>query len=121
MTGVGRVAQTVDTTAGRKYGLSLWVTANDIEPANSLSYMLDGGPAVFIPRIGALGTFDFFSDMFAAIGASAEIKFLFETDPGTGGFFIDDVPVSAAPLPAALALVAAALGGLVLERRKQAA
>lgn len=53
---------------------------------------------------------------FIATGSSTSLDFLFETNPGSGGWLIDDVSVSGGtspvPLPAALPLLAMSLGTL---------
>lgn len=116
--GVGSVSQSIATVAGTKYNFSFFsMTNSPSEIANVLGYSLDGGAITDVARTGSPTQW---TDMFIASGASADITFYFETNPGSGAWAVDDVSVmSAIPLPATLPLLLSAFVGLYWRSRRR--
>jgi hypothetical protein len=117
----GTLSQTITTTPGDTYELSVWSAKNLSNPV--LEYQIGSGTAVTMaPGLGAYS--DTIVD-FVASSSSTPIAFLFATQLGFGSIVIDDVSVvetaGATPLPAALPLFASGLGalGLLGWRRKR--
>ena len=121
-TDFGTLAQTIATTPGTTYNFSVFSRNESNNVANVLRYSLDGGVTTAILRTAV---YSLTTDSFVTSGTSAAIRFFFETNRGTGSWHIDNVSVSAVPLPAALPLLASALVGFGLvgyrKRKAQAA
>lgn len=119
-TGFATLSQTVTTTIGSTYDLSFWSSAYDYS-GNILRYSLDGGPA---QTVTTTSSYTQSTDSFVATGNSTVLSFFFETDGGTGSWYIDDVSMigatSAVPLPATALLLVGALAGLGVVRRRRA-
>ena len=115
--GFATLSQTTGTTIGETYTFEFWSFRNVSSPANILRYQIGAGPVVLVTpsALYALTT-----TTFLATAASTAISFYFETDPGTGLWFIDDVSVSPIPEPAALTLLGLGLAGVVTRRLRKA-
>ena len=113
------IHQTFATTAGVTYDLEFWSKASNIHAGNILSYAIDGTSATTVTT-----TTDWLLTQlsFVATSSVATLGFFYETDIGSGSWFIDDVAeasaVSAVPVPAALFMFAPALLGFLGLRRK---
>lgn len=113
------LAQNFATTAGDTYDLEFWSKASNIHAGNTLRYTTDG---VNLTTVATTTDWSLTQLSFVASAASTTLTFFFETDIGSGSWFIDDVAeasaVSAVPVPAALFMFAPALLGFLGFRRK---
>jgi hypothetical protein len=120
--GFATLSQSFATTIGSTYDLEFWSKTSNSSTGNILKYSIDGsGLTTVTTTTGWLLT----QLSFVASSASTTLALLFETNPGTGVWYIDDVAVaggvSAVPVPAALLMFAPALLGFFGFRRKMQA
>jgi hypothetical protein len=118
----GFLTQTISTTPGQAYSVSLWLANNSSEPENRFAASFDGSP-ILMPIVNASAfAYTFFSANIVASGASTLLQIGgFRHDPDF--FLLDDIDVSAVPLPAALPLLLSGVMslGLLGWRKRQAA
>lgn len=119
--GTATLTQTVMTNIGDDYTFSFIAALTTVGGVgvNTLSYTLGGGAAAAVAGL-VNGQYQSYSSQFTATGASTDIVFSWSTVGGSGGVRIDSVALtpSAVPLPAALPLLGAGLGGLAMVRRR---
>jgi hypothetical protein len=117
------LSQTLATAAGSEYLVSFFLeqdTAPTTGYTHSFSAMFGSAtllsltPTVALP--GTVGAFTQYTFGVAATGSSTVLKFAFENDDSYWSF--DDVSVTVAPEPSTFLLAGAALGGLMLLRRR---
>ena len=123
--GYATLSQSVGTVIGETYDFSFYARVTQPEAAgNILGYSLDGGARVDIANSSSWMLFE---DSFVASGATALIAIFFETDSGTGTWYIDEVSVmgpaavSAVPVPASIGFALSGLAALGLVRRRRRA
>jgi hypothetical protein len=126
--GNGSLSQTVATMIGTVYNVSFYVDVVDLTLALDSSASFDatfggtdvvGGP---IAPIGLYGPYQQFTTQVTATSTSSPLTFTGVTSPGDGSFYVDDVDVEAQamPEPWTILLMASALAGLGLVRRRAA-
>ncbi|MDA0833974.1 MAG: PEP-CTERM sorting domain-containing protein [Planctomycetota bacterium] len=103
--GFATLSQSFSTLPAAVYQLDFWSFTSVSDPGNILRYQIDADPIITVLQTPfyALTT-----DSFTASGATTTLSFYFETDPGTGTRFIDDVSVtqlSAVPEPSTVVLL----------------
>ena len=123
--GHATLSQTVATTIGATYELTGWVKTNVNAAGNVLRFAAAGVEAEAARALSWTET----SLSFTALSDFTQIAVLFETDPGTGTWHVDDLSlvqtgfgakVSAVPLPAAAPMLLAGFAGLAaLGRRRR--
>lgn len=129
--GTGALSQVIPTLAGTSYTISFFVDVTDatlaFDPNATFDALFDGvdliaGPAAASTFFG--GYTQFTADV-TAVDGGAVLEFHGVTTIGDGTFYIDDVSVLAdtgipadAPEPGSMVLLATALGGLRLVRRR---
>ena len=120
------LSQTLSTTAGANYFISFFVEL-DTPPSPGVAQTFVAmfgsttiaslAPTVAFP--GTVGTFEQFTATVPATGPTTVLSFAFENDDSFWSF--DDVSVislTATPEPSTFLLAGAALGGLLLARRR---
>jgi choice-of-anchor C domain-containing protein len=128
----GGVSQTFDTVFGQQYSVSFDVAGNPDKTYNKvLGFTLSVGPAIaditFVQGANTKASMGWltYSYSFVANAVSTTLSFLSKTDPDCcWGPALDNVRVSAVPIPAALPLLGAglvALGAFARRRRPQVA
>jgi hypothetical protein len=114
---MGGISQTLATTPGASYVADFWL-ANDGGTPNEFQFIWDGSTVQDLVNSGSFGWTHYVYGVTAST-ASTTVAFSFRQDPAWWHF--DDADVnSAVPEPATIGLVAAALLGLGLLRRKTA-
>ena len=122
----GAISQTFDTAIGQQYQLSFWIAGNPDSSANKTgSLQVSAGPAsLFFPFAQAgntkssMGWLEY-TYAFVADALSTTLKFASTT--GTPfGLALDNVSVSAVPIPPALLLFATAMAGAAAFGRRRA-
>ena len=118
-TGFATLSQSFATAIGSTYDLEFWSRAYSTNAGNILRYDISGSTSSVSTTTDWLLT----QSSFVASSALTSLSFLFETNSGTGTWFIDDVSVglsdvSQVPVPAALFMFAPALLGFMGLRRK---
>jgi hypothetical protein len=118
------LSQSFATTSGQTYDFSFWsrTTLEFVHPGNILRYQFDSGPIVTVTTTPSWSNT---TTSFVAGGPLTTLKFLFETDPQSGTWLIDDVdvvaavsqPAAAVPLPPSAWMGLAMLGGLGVAAR----
>ncbi len=111
--GFATLSQTLTTTTGAVYDLSFWSQTYIDVPGNILRYQVGAGPIVTVPNTL---TFAETTGSFTASDLATTLNFYYETDEGTGTWYLDDVTVdqsSVAPVPEPATLVVWARLGLV--------
>jgi hypothetical protein len=124
----GRIKTTIGgLTAGKAYTLGFDYGYNRNQGrTEQLSFGIAGLSGAINPADFALVTAPAFRKALYRFTATAPSHNLVFADTGTtpkdiGGAILDNVTISAVPLPAGLPLLAAALGGLALLRRRRRA
>jgi hypothetical protein len=114
---LGGIAQSVATTAGGEYAISFVLNSDGGTPGE---FRVDFGSQTLLDLANppAAGDQTFTFDAFAG-GAASILQIQFQDD--TGFMFLDDVRVSAVPVPepAGIALMGAGLLGLAAVRRRR--
>lgn len=120
--GFATLSQSIATTAGASYDFSFFSFSTANTPVNILRYQIGSGPIVGVTLTTSYAQT---ATSFVASGPSTLISFYFETDPGTGVWFIDDVIVdnevlpSPVPEPASMAMWGIGALGMMFARRKR--
>lgn len=120
----GGILQTLAIGAGQSVNVRFWLGAVDRTP-NSFSVTLDGQTLVsMIDYTGLPGSaFEEFSFDVVVNHPDPELRFTFQEGRFAGSFFVDDISVSAVPLPAGAVLGATGLAGVCVRawrRRRRA-
>ena len=123
----GQISQSFATVLGQLYTVSFAYSRNAASAPDPASAMVSAGGAsvnVFAANDGSFGGANNFlwkTGGFTFVGTgNTETIVLAATNPGNGGVFFDKVSVSAAPEPAAWALMIGGFGmaGATLRRRR---
>lgn len=109
----GILSQTIDTTAGQDYQISLDTFASQ-EPGNEFAWVVDGTQHA----INATSGWDTTIDTFTASGGTTDVALYFRTIDGSGTWQVDNVSVQAIPEPATAGLMIVSIGGILLGRRR---
>jgi hypothetical protein len=119
--GASTISQTLATVAGSTYKVVFWLMAESdptgVSTPNSFSFSWDGVAVQMLTDSPAFGYTEY-QYLLAASSASTQILFGFSNTPAFWDF--DSVSVTV-PEPASLALALAALGGMLVARRRNAA
>jgi hypothetical protein len=128
----GSLSQVIVTVPGTVYTVSFYADVNDstlayVDTGATLDAMFDGidligGPIAASTLFDTAGYDVQFTTQVTAVDASATLEFDGVTTPSLqeGTFYIDDISVTPAPEPASIVLLAPALVGLLLARRRSA-
>ncbi len=122
--------QSLTTVAGQAYSLDFWLASGQQNGSTAGSYFKAEAGGVTLFEIDSRGVFDpnfpnafpytAFSGLFTATAASTTLKFTLQHE--TDYFFLDDISVTAVPLPAAFWLFVSGIGGIsVIGRRRNKA
>lgn len=125
--GTGSLSQVITTVPGTIYTVSFYADINDFNLLFDASATLTatfGGTDLLnglsaAPDLFGDANYVQFSTQVAATDTSTTLAFTGVTNPGDGVFYIDDVSVEA-PEPASMAILASAVTGLWLVRRRVA-
>jgi hypothetical protein len=101
----GSTSQPLPTMTGGIYNISFFYNTNGSPTYNSLSLQVGD---LSIPIDIVQDTWKPFNSTFKASGNSTLLNFLFNTVPGSGVLFLDDVVVTQVPVPGPLPLLGAA-------------
>jgi hypothetical protein len=115
--GPGSIFQNLSTVNGQGYTLSFYASSNG---SASTMEVFWGGSLLDTVNTPAGTTFQFFSYLVSAAGASTELRFR-STQTDNDGAIVDNVSVNAVPVPPAVWLLASSILGLVgIARRRTA-
>jgi len=125
----GGISQTIQTTAGQQYKLTFALGASTLYNSGSngpasLTASAAGSSQLFTLTPTSSNTWATETLFFTAVGSSTTIEFLANSNVTSQYTGLDNVSVSAVPLPGALPMFGAALvglGGLARRRAKKAA
>ena len=117
----GSLSQLIATTPGASYDVSFWFNEH-AGPTNEFSASFAGDTFVSLTNYNPDGNgWEQFSQVITASSSSSLLSFTERQDPGYQG--LDDISVSAVPLPGSVGMFGSALLGLVgvaSTRRKSA-
>lgn len=104
------LSQTLATEMGTLYNISFWIMSLD-SVGNSFSVSFGGTPLVSVTDMPFSPLFQQYSFGYVAASSSSD-QLVFNFAHYSNAFLLDDVSVSAVPVPGALPLLLAGLGGL---------
>jgi hypothetical protein len=113
------LSQNVATTPGAEYVLKFYLRNENLDqtPDNFFNVNFGGTNVFSSTNSSTFGLTAFTINDLVATSATTSLDFIVQNVPG--GFFLDDVSLSAVPEPASVLLVAGALGAIGLIRRKR--
>jgi hypothetical protein len=109
---VGTLTQSIATTVGQQYSVSFWL--NNLG-AGTNSFSASFGSTLLSLSNKSAFTYTLYTFLVQATTSTTNLVFTFRQDPNY--WSLDDVNVQAVPIPAALPLLAAGLGGIGLMAR----
>ncbi len=115
----GLNSQAFTTTVGAMYSIDFFYGSSSASPANNMSLTVGDLTHSFTFASSGWSTY---SATFSAVAAFTDLKFFFDTDPGTGTLWLDGIvvkSVSAVPEPSSLALLLLGFAGIFVLRRKK--
>jgi hypothetical protein len=112
------IAQSIATTPGQSYTVEFWLSNTEANNYNEFVARWDGTPMIQLLNLPPddVGVYTPYSYTAVATGTLATIDFGYRDNPGW--YDLDDISVTAVPIPGAIWLLGSGLVGLVAIRRR---
>jgi hypothetical protein len=111
------ISQSIATTPGQSYTVEFWLSNADATNYNEFVARWDGTPKIELLNLPYDSpNYTYYSYTAVAAGTSTTIAFGYRDNPGW--YDLDDISVTAVPIPGAVWLLGSGLVGLVAFRRR---